>query len=103
MYCGDRATYFFRRLQPATHFRFSPSARADWHHHSGCEGAVREWLHAAADSLFVVGFCVIGFLKFTFLGLLRFEIKEMIQKIRVLKNENQVRERAGERDHRGIY
>ena len=53
---------------------------------------MREWLHAAADSLFVVGFCVIGFLKFTFLGLLRFEIKEMIQKIRVLKNENQVRE-----------
>ena len=55
---------------------------------------MREWLHAAADSLFVVGFCVIGFLKFTFLGLLRFEIKEMIQKIRVLKNENQVRDRG---------
>ena len=57
---------------------------------------MREWLHAAADSLFVVGFCVIGFLKFTFLGLLRFEIKEMIQKIRVLKNENQVREQEKE-------
>lgn len=70
--------------------RFSNSGRADWHHHEGCRGPVRDWLHATADSLFVIGFCVIGFLKFTFIGLLRIEIKEMIQKIRVLKNEDQI-------------
>ena len=76
-------------IEPNTWCRYSSSARAKWHFHRGCEGPLREWLDGSADALFVIGFCVIGFLKFTFLGLLRFEIKEMIQKIKVLKTEAQ--------------
>ena len=56
-----------------------------WHFHVGCHAPLGLWLSSCADALFVIGFCVIAFLKFTFLGLLRFEIKEMIQKIKVLQ------------------
>jgi len=48
-----------------------------------CAKPLGEWLSTSADALFVIGLCVIGFLKLTFLGLLRFEIREMIQKIKV--------------------
>lgn len=76
-------------LEPFVWCRYSSSFRAQWHHHRGCHEPFKYWLDNSADALFVIGFCVIGFLKFTFLGLLRFEIKEMIQKIKIIHNENQ--------------
>lgn len=45
------------------------------------------WLRHTADILFVIGYCVIAFLKLCFLGILRYEIKEMIQKIKLLQSE----------------
>lgn len=45
------------------------------------------WLRHTADILFVLGYCVIAFLKLCFLGILRYEIKEMIQKIKLLQTE----------------
>lgn len=45
------------------------------------------WLRNTADILFVLGYCVIAFLKLCFLGILRYEIREMIQKIKLLQNE----------------
>lgn len=53
----------------------------------GCFEKVASWLRNTADILFVVGYCVIAFLKFTFLGILRYEIKEMISKIKLLQQE----------------
>ncbi|XP_021942169.1 uncharacterized protein LOC110841192 [Zootermopsis nevadensis] len=54
---------------------------------SGCESLLLFWLRQSADVLFVLGYCVIAFLKLCFLGILRYEIKEMIQKIKVLQGE----------------
>lgn len=55
-------------------------------HLPGCYEAVHRWLTHAANLLAVVGFCVIAFLKLCFLGILRYEIREMIQKIKVLRD-----------------
>ena len=66
---------------------YFPSKRAKWHYHDGCEKPLKNWLTSSTDLLFVIGFCVIGFLKFVFLSILRYEIKEMIQKIIMLENE----------------
>ncbi|KAJ9588701.1 hypothetical protein L9F63_017993, partial [Diploptera punctata] len=52
-----------------------------------CEGRLLFWLRQSADVLFVLGYCVIAFLKLCFLGILRYEIREMIQKIKVLQGE----------------
>ena len=54
---------------------------------AGCEGRLLFWLRQSADVLFVLGYCVIAFLKLCFLGILRYEIREMIQKIKVLQGE----------------
>lgn len=51
----------------------------------GCEESLWRWLKKTGDLLFVLGFCVIAFTKFCFLGILRYEIREMIQKIRMLR------------------
>ncbi|KAK1119092.1 hypothetical protein K0M31_013596 [Melipona bicolor] len=51
----------------------------------GCEESLVRWLRKTADLLFVLGFCVIAFAKLCFLGILRYEIREMIQKIRLLR------------------
>ena len=51
----------------------------------GCEESLVKWLRKTADLLFVLGFCVIAFAKLCFLGILRYEIREMIQKIRLLR------------------
>lgn len=53
----------------------------------GCIDKVVSWLRNTADILFVLGYCVIAFLKLSFLGILRYEIKEMIQKIKLLQTE----------------
>ncbi|XP_076371207.1 tetraspanin-11-like isoform X2 [Tachypleus tridentatus] len=50
----------------------------------GCYDEVQRWLQGSVDLLCVLGFCVITFLKVCFLGILRFEIREMIQKIRII-------------------
>lgn len=60
-----------------------------WHHQQGCAEPLKEWVNASGDALFVIGFCVIAFLKLTFLGILHYEIKEMIQKIRLIQKERQ--------------
>ncbi|XP_037924771.1 uncharacterized protein LOC119660349 isoform X1 [Hermetia illucens] len=53
----------------------------------GCTDRMVTWLRNTADILFVLGYCVIAFLKLCFLGILRYEIREMIQKIKLLQNE----------------
>ncbi|KAG5681468.1 hypothetical protein PVAND_010900 [Polypedilum vanderplanki] len=53
----------------------------------GCIDVLILWLRHTADILFVLGYCVIAFLKLCFLGILRYEIKEMIQKIKLLQTE----------------
>ncbi|XP_041760977.1 uncharacterized protein LOC121587837 isoform X1 [Anopheles merus] len=53
----------------------------------GCAERIVSWLRHTADILFVLGYCVIAFLKLCFLGILRYEIKEMIQKIKLLQTE----------------
>lgn len=53
----------------------------------GCFDKLAAWLRNTADILFVLGYCVIAFLKLSFLGILRYEIKEMIQKIKLLQQE----------------
>ncbi|XP_046393633.1 uncharacterized protein LOC124161362 [Ischnura elegans] len=52
---------------------------------TGCEARLLTWLRQSADGLFVLGFCVIAFLKLCFVGILRYEIREMVQKIRLLR------------------
>ncbi|XP_039745459.1 CD82 antigen-like [Pararge aegeria] len=56
-------------------------------HTAACAERLLSWLRRTADALFVLGYCVIAFLKLCFLGILRYEIKEMIQKIRILRTE----------------
>jgi len=53
----------------------------------GCEQKLRKWLTDGAHILGVLGYCVIAFLKVCFLGILRYEIREMIQKIRMIQKE----------------
>lgn len=51
----------------------------------GCDESLLRWLRETSDRLFVFGFCVVAFTKLCFLGILRYEIREMIQKIRMLR------------------
>lgn len=60
----------------------------------GCLQPLLRWYRNSADLLFVLGYCVIAFLKLCFLGLLRYEIREMIQKIKVLESEGESAERV---------
>lgn len=57
------------------------------HYLQGCVERLATWMRSTADILFVLGYCVIAFLKLSFLGILRYEIKEMIQKIKLLQTE----------------
>ncbi|XP_075680601.1 uncharacterized protein LOC113791597 [Dermatophagoides pteronyssinus] len=54
---------------------------------NGCYEHIYLWLQNSTDLLLVLGFCVITFVKLCFLFLLRSEIKEMIEKIKVIKGE----------------
>uniref|UniRef100_A0A1W7R9G0 Tetraspanin-1 n=1 Tax=Hadrurus spadix TaxID=141984 RepID=A0A1W7R9G0_9SCOR len=69
-----------------TNLSCAESYRDDYIYQQGCYLSVHRWLQHNADMLSVLGFCVIAFLKLCFLGILRYEIKEMIQKIRILKD-----------------
>lgn len=53
----------------------------------GCEEKLQAYLRDTAALLFILGYCVLAFLKICFLGILRYEIREMIQKIRLLNAE----------------
>lgn len=41
------------------------------YYYTGCEKALMAWIRRSADVLFVLGYCVISFLKLCFLGILR--------------------------------
>lgn len=53
----------------------------------GCYDSISKWFQRTIETLSVIGFCVITFLKLCFAFILRYEIKEMIQKIQMLKGE----------------
>jgi hypothetical protein len=56
----------------------------------GCYDHIHHWFQQSADLLSVLGFCVLSFIKVCFLCILRYEIKEMIQKIKVLKGMTEI-------------
>ena len=56
-------------------------------HSTGCEERLVAYLRSTASVLTILGYCVLAFLKLCFLGILRYEIREMIQKIRILRAE----------------
>ncbi|CAH1102447.1 unnamed protein product [Psylliodes chrysocephalus] len=57
------------------------------HHTNGCDERLLAYLRSTASLLAILGYCVLAFLKMCFLGILRYEIREMIQKIRILRTE----------------
>ncbi|OXA52190.1 hypothetical protein Fcan01_13103 [Folsomia candida] len=59
-----------------------------------CGDKVLDWLDQSSDILFVVGFCIIVFVKGCFVAILRYEIKEMVQKIKLLNGEDDGRTAA---------
>lgn len=56
-------------------------------HPNGCDEGLITYLRNTASLLAILGYCVLAFLKLCFLGILRYEIREMIQKIRILRTE----------------
>lgn len=56
----------------------------------GCHESILTWFQTASDILSVLGFCVMTFLKVCFTCILRYEIREMIQKIQLLKDNTTV-------------
>ena len=56
-------------------------------HSASCEEKLQTYLRNTASLLAILGCCVLAFLKLCFLGILRYEIREMIQKIRILRAE----------------
>ena len=53
----------------------------------GCDLVLRTWMRSSTEALMILGFCVITFIKFCFVGILKFEITEMIEKIKVLQSD----------------
>lgn len=60
---------------------------ADTDEKVGCVKHLEQWLLHSAETLMILGFCVIAFIKLCFVGILRFEIQEMIQKIKILQGD----------------
>lgn len=56
-------------------------------HDHNCADHIIKWYKDSTETLMIFGFCVITFVKLCFVGILRFEIQEMIQKIKVLQGE----------------
>ncbi|KAK2725655.1 uncharacterized protein LOC136032099 isoform X2 [Artemia franciscana] len=54
----------------------------------GCVSPLAAWLQQSAAVLFVLNYCVLAFVKVCFLAILRHELKEMIQKIELLKTQD---------------
>lgn len=63
-------------------------------HKDGCGDKIYDWVEHSSDVLFVIGFCIIVFLKGCFIAILRYEIKEMIEKIKLLNGEDPSRTAA---------
>ncbi|CAH0557126.1 unnamed protein product [Brassicogethes aeneus] len=63
------------------------STRCENFYTTGCDEILLAYLRKTASILAILGYCVLAFLKMCFLGILRYEIREMIQKIRILKAE----------------
>lgn len=63
------------------------STRCSRPYNVGCEDRLLAYLRGTASLLAILGYCVLAFLKLCFLGILRYEIREMIQKIRILRAE----------------
>lgn len=59
-------------------------------HINGCDERLLQYLRSTASLLAILGYCVLAFLKMCFLGILRYEIREMIQKIRILRAELEI-------------
>ncbi|KAH6935206.1 hypothetical protein HPB50_004616 [Hyalomma asiaticum] len=72
---------------PAARAQATCLDRATGAYRTPCHEALLKWLQRSADLLCVLGFCVMAFLKLCFLGILRYEIREMIQKIRILSSD----------------
>lgn len=53
---------------------------------NGCGLKLVQWLNNVSEILFILGFCMVGFIKLCFLIILRWEIREMIEKIQILEN-----------------
>lgn len=53
----------------------------------GCGVKLIEWVDRVSGILFILGFCIIGFVKTCFLVILRTEIREMIEKIHMIEPE----------------
>jgi hypothetical protein len=67
----------------------------------GCGVKLIQWVDHVSGILFILGFCIIGFVKACFLIILRTEIREMIEKIQILELADPVSpERAHYKDQR---
>ena len=64
-------------------------------HEAGCGEFVLSWLHMTGDTLFVLGYCVLAFVKLCFLAILRYELREMVAKIKILQSEQALTSIAG--------
>ena len=74
-----------------------PSSNHKYHHQvpkykirvyrNGCVLKLMQWLDHVSGILFILGFCIIGFIKVCFLIILRYEIREMIEKIHILETD----------------
>ncbi|CAL8148345.1 unnamed protein product [Orchesella dallaii] len=53
----------------------------------GCGVKLIEWVDHVSGIMFILGFCIIGFVKTCFLVILRTEIREMIEKIHMIEPE----------------
>ncbi|XP_059490296.1 uncharacterized protein LOC132205331 [Neocloeon triangulifer] len=61
----------------------------------GCEQHLVRWLRSNSDMLLVIGYCVVAFVKLTFLGILHYEIREMLQKIKLMQQEREAFANSG--------
>lgn len=71
-------------------------------HEPGCGEFVLSWLHRTGDTLFVLGYCVLAFVKLCFLAILRYELREMVLKIKILQSEQALALAAGNNGGNGL-
>jgi hypothetical protein len=95
-----QAAYYFSSLYQSDSFNSSMVKRFQVYRH-GCGVKMLQWVDHVSGLLFILGFCIIGFVKVSFLVILRTEIREMIEKIQLLELEDPVSPtRAQQKDQR---